>query len=451
VEAVTGPIRQAPLEETPWWQPAQKSTAMRTPKGRAIPGSPPPNDLGGAGFGDGVPYGTAQQPSARSEVDPAAVTRIGNSRRRTFLGVAAVALALVAGFVGGAVQERFTATSSTTTTQLGSAPAAAAAGVNPVPAGSVEQVAAGLLPSVVSVLSSSTSSSGEGSGIIVSSGGLILTNNHVVAGATALVVQFNDSTTAAATVVGADATDDLAVLKAGVTGLVPATLGTSADISVGQPVVAIGSPLGLSATVTSGIVSALNRPVRTSSTDQQTPSSGQSTTNQDTVMNAVQTDAAINPGNSGGPLVDMAGRVIGINSAIASLSSSSSGQAGSIGVGFSIPIDQAKRVAQEIIDTGHATHAVLGASVSDATTGTNSLLTVGASIGQVTAGSGADTAGLKAGDVITTVGDQHIDSADALIATIRAATPGGQVSITYTRGNTTDNTASVTLGTATSN
>ena len=167
------------------------------------------------------------------------------------------------------------------------------------------------------------------------------------------------------------------------------------------------------------------------------------------MINAVQTDAAINPGNSGGPLVDMTGRVIGINSAIASLSSGSSGQAGSIGVGFAIPIDQAKRIAQEIIDTGHATHAVLGAAVSDATTGTNSLLTTGASIGKVTAGSGADTAGLKAGDVITKVGDQHVDSADALIATIHATAPGSQVTITYTRGNTTDNTATVTLGTAT--
>jgi putative serine protease PepD len=168
------------------------------------------------------------------------------------------------------------------------------------------------------------------------------------------------------------------------------------------------------------------------------------------VIDAIQTDAAINPGNSGGALVNMNGELVGVNSAIATLGGDSAdAQSGSIGLGFAIPIDQAKRIAQEIIDTGHATHAVLGAAVSDATTGTNSLLTTGASIGKVTAGSGADTAGLKAGDVITKVGDQRVDSADALIATIRATTPGSQVSITYTRGNTTDNTATVTLGTAT--
>ncbi len=216
----------------------------------------------------------------------------------------------------------------------------------PAPAGSVQEVAAKVLPSTVSVLASSGQSAGEGSGIILTADGLILTNNHVIAGATDIQVRFNDGTTATAKVVGADATDDLAVLRAdGVSGLSPATLGSSGDLVVGQPVVAIGSPLGLSATVTSGIVSALNRPVRTSSADQ-------SRSAQDTVMNAVQTDAAINPGNSGGALVDMSGNVIGINSAIASLSSNEQGEAGSIGVGFAIPIDQAKRIAQEIIDTG---------------------------------------------------------------------------------------------------
>ncbi len=203
----------------------------------------------------------------------------------------------------------------------------------------------------------------------------------------------------------------------GVSGLTPATLGSSADLAVGQPVVAIGSPLGLSATVTSGIVSALNRPVRTSG---EADAAGQS---QDTVINAVQTDAAINPGNSGGALVDMNGAVIGINSAIASLSQSSDGsQAGSIGVGFAIPIDQAKRIAQEIIDTGKATHAVLGASVGDAADQTSQIPT-GAKIASVTAGSGAEAAGLQAGDVITGIGNQSVESADALIAAVRSSTP----------------------------
>jgi putative serine protease PepD len=164
-------------------------------------------------------------------------------------------------------------------------------------------------------------------------------------------------------------------------------------------------------------------------------------------MDAIQTDAAINPGNSGGPLVDLTGKVIGINAAIASLSSTSSSQGGSIGVGFAIPIDQAKRIAQEIIDTGHATRAVLGASVADATAGANGLLTVGATVGQVTAGGPADTTGLKAGDVITKVGDQRIDSADALIAAVRATAPNTAVTITYIRG-TASSTVTVTLGSA---
>jgi len=275
---------------------------------------------------------------------------------------------------------------------------------------------------------------------------MILTNYHVVAGATDLEVRFNDGTTASATIVGATATDDLAVIKAeGVSGLTPAVLGSSADLQVGQPVVAIGSPLGLSSTVTSGIVSALNRPVRTASAQEST--GGQS---QDTVINAVQTDAAINPGNSGGALVDMNGAVIGINSAIASLSASADGsQPGSIGVGFAIPVDQAKRIAQEIIDTGKATHAVLGASVSDATDGSSQIPT-GARLANVTAGSGAEAAGLRIGDVITKIGNQNVESADALIAAVRSATPNGTTDVTYARDGLSE-TVTVTLGSAAAN
>jgi putative serine protease PepD len=378
----------------------------------------------------------------------------------TMIVAGTVVFALAAGFGAGALGARVTSDSAS-----GSAShtltAASVSTSKAAPAdGSVEQVAATLLPSVVSVLSSSSSSAGEGSGVILTADGMILTNNHVISGAASLQVQFNDGTTAEATVVGADPTDDLAVIKAtGVSGLTPATLGSSGDLQIGQPVVAVGSPLGLSATVTSGIVSALNRPVRTSSAEdqqqqqqQQLPGQDQQSqtgTSQDTVMNAIQTDAAINPGNSGGPLVDMSGNVIGINSAIASLSSSSS-EGGSIGVGFAIPIDQAKRIAQEIIDTGTATHAVLGASVGDATEGDNSLLTVGAKVADVTAGSGAEQAGLKSGDVITKLGSQNVDSADALIAAVRSATPNSQVDVTYTRG-TESNTVTVTLGSASAN
>jgi putative serine protease PepD len=371
-------------------------------------------------------------------------------RRKTSLVVATTtALALVAGFAGGwagsAWESNNSAASDSSLSRLNTG-ASVSQNLTPAPAGSVQEVAAKVLPSVVSVLASSGQSAGEGSGVILTADGLILTNNHVVDGATDLEVRFNDGTTATATVVGKTATDDLAVIKAdGVSGLTPASLGSSGGLQVGQQVVAIGSPLGLSATVTSGIVSALNRPVRTASEEQTSRSQAQ-----DTVINAVQTDAAINPGNSGGALVDMNGNVIGINSAIASLSDTSSGgQAGNIGVGFAIPIDQAKRIAQEIIDNGKATHAVLGASVGDATDG-NSQITTGAKIASVTPGSGAESAGLQAGDVVTSIGNVKIESADALIAAVRAQTPNGTTTVTFTRDGKSQ-TVNVTLGSAAAN
>ena len=350
-----------------------------------------------------------------------------------------VVLSLAAGFGGGvlAANREDTTTGSTGSTSPSRVSGAAAA------TGSVQAVAAAVLPSVVSVVAASSTAEDEGSGLVLTDSGLILTNNHVIDAAKTITVQFNDGTTAKAAVVGADATDDLAVLRvSGVSGLVPATLGSSASLAVGQQVVAIGSPLGYSETVTSGIVSALNRPVRTSSAQ-----SSDSSNAQDTVLNAIQTDAAINPGNSGGPLVDMNGQVVGINSAIASLSGGQNGQTGSIGVGFAIPIDQAWRVAQEIIDTGHATHAVLGAMVRDSVDASTGISN-GALIASVTAGGGAQKAGLKAGDIVTKVGAQPIGSSDALVATIRSAAPSSTVKITYLRDSATA-TATVTLGSAT--
>jgi putative serine protease PepD len=361
--------------------------------------------------------------------------------RAAVVGVAIAALALASGFGGGLIGSSMaggdSATSQGTLAPRATGQVASDTSSPSTPLGSVQQVAATVLPSVVSVVAMSQQGEGEGSGVVLTSSGLILTNNHVIDGAATLTVQFNDGTTANATVVGADPTDDLAVIRAaGVSGLTPAVLGSSADVRVGQQVVAIGSPLGLSATVTTGIVSALNRPVRTEQ--------AQSPQAQGTVLSAIQTDAAINPGNSGGPLVDMSGRVIGINSAIAALSSSSDGQSGSIGVGFAIPIDQAYRIAQEIIDTGTATHAVLGASVTDAVDQSRGI-TTGAKIADITAGSGAAKAGLKAGDVVTKVGSVPIESADALVATIRSSAPGGTINLTYIRGGQ-PHTVSVTLG-----
>ncbi|GGM00139.1 S1C family serine protease [Nakamurella endophytica] len=390
----------------------------------------------GSGTGTGTGTLTAQRP--------------GRARRTAAIVGSTVVLALGAGFGGGVVGARVADSGTGVDSSLSqSAPAntvSSTTPAQPAAAGSVQSVATKLLPSVVSIVSLSQSAEGEGSGVILSSDGLILTNNHVIAGASTLTVRFNDGTSAQAKVIGADATDDLAVIKAqGVSGLTVAALGKSSDLQVGQPVVAVGSPLGLSATVTSGIVSALNRPVRTAAEDQTSQSA------QDTVLNAIQTDAAINPGNSGGPLVNMQGQVIGINSAIASLSSGQS-QAGSIGVGFAIPIDQARRIAQEIVDTGSASHAVLGASVTDATTGSQggtTGLSTGARLAAITSGGGANKAGLEVGDVVTKVGNQTVESADALIAAIRSATPNGQIQVTYLRDGKTA-TDTVTLGSATS-
>jgi putative serine protease PepD len=299
-----------------------------------------------------------------------------------------------------------------------------------------------VLPSVVSIEVTTAQGGDEGTGIVLSSDGLILTNNHVVAdaaqGGGTISVTLNDGTTAPATIVGRDTVTDLAVIKAkGVSGLKKATLGSSANLEPGEQVVAIGSPLGLQGTVTSGIISALNRPVRTGD------ASGTETAS--TVIDAIQTDAAINPGNSGGPLVNLRGEVVGINSAIASLGASAGSQSGSIGLGFSIPIDQAKTIATQLIDTGSATHAQLGVSVRDATSSANSTFSDGAAVAAVTQGGAAAGAGLAAGDVITKVGDRTVDSSDALIAAIRSHRPGDKVVLTYLQGGKTATTR-VTLG-----
>lgn len=412
------------------------------------------------GIAGAVGYPGSFQPTAAPGAAPGgsvatATRRPGRTKRAA--SVAALTAVLLgggfgAGYWGGHVaDDNAAATDSSLSQQV---PSPVVSNVQPV-SGGVEAVANKLLPSVVSILSISSSQSGEGSGVILSPDGLILTNNHVIAGATDLTVKFNDGHTATAKVIGADATDDLAVIKAsGVSGLTVATFGSSAKVKVGQQVVAVGSPLGLSATVTSGIVSALNRPVRTAAEQSQQQTG--SASSQNTVLNAIQTDAAINPGNSGGALVDMSGAVVGINSAIASLSSGS-GQSGSIGVGFAIPIDQARRIAQEILNTGHANHAVLGASVGDApdssaadpTKAAQAGLSVGAKVASLVKGGGAEAAGLQAGDVITKIADTPVGSADALIATVRSSAPGGKVAITYLRGSETK-TTTVTLGSAVS-
>ena len=290
------------------------------------------------------------------------------------------------------------------------------------PEGSTEQVAQSVLPSVVSIQVASAMGGEEVSGSIISSDGLVLTNAHVAGKPNAqLQVTLNDGSVHPADLVGADAATDIAVIKIrDVKDLPVISFGDSDQVQVGQSVIAIGSPLGLASTVTTGIVSALNRPVRASDTG------GESS-----LIDAIQTDAAINPGNSGGPLVDMNGNLIGMNSGIASLSST--GQSGSIGLGFAIPSTFAKRVADQLVQDGEAVQPMLGVNVlRDDLNYPNRPQVKGAVIGGVAPDSPAQRAGLKEGDVVTKLNDRLIDSSDALIAAVRSHDFGETVTLEVT-------------------
>ncbi|MGN6686184.1 MAG: trypsin-like peptidase domain-containing protein [Actinomycetales bacterium] len=462
----------------PWWSPepdaseraaapepaahptAEPARPETGPVGRgpndAVPGSPSSGADPSSSPWARDPHETQQLPFlfAAPQDDqrrggPQAETGRQRRGRRSAMGVAAViAAAAIGGGAGAATTYALTthdSSTSTLSTPAASALPSTASGEQAkavTPAGSVAAVAQAVLPSVVQITVRSASESGTGTGFVISGDGEILTNNHVVAGATdgqgSVTVEFNDGQRVEARILGTDPTTDLAVIKVnGVKDLKPVKLGSSSDLQVGQQVVAIGSPLGLSGTVTSGIVSALDRPVRTGGAD----ASGEDRT---TVIDAIQTDAAINPGNSGGPLVDMSGRVVGINSAIATLGASAGGQSGSIGLGFSIPIDQARPIAQQLAQGQSATHALLGVSVTDVTDNGEP---AGAGVQQVTPGSAAAQGGIEAGSVITKVDSRVIDTADTLIAEIRSHRPGEKVTVTWLpRGSSTPKSASVTLG-----
>ncbi|HEU5334224.1 MAG TPA: trypsin-like peptidase domain-containing protein [Actinocrinis sp.] len=420
--------------------PPQAWGAVPAPGGPGVP--PPPNwatpaPSGLSPFGGPDPNAAAQEPK-----------KPGGPGRMVL--VAAIVAALIGAGVGAGVTYALKGNnnSSSASSLTSSNSTSTGSGLNTASPNStqVTSVAAKVLPSVVTITVTASDGSGdEGTGIIISSDGQILTNNHVIATAAtsnaSVTVTFDNGKITPATILGRDTSSDLAVIKAsGVTGLTKADLGDSSTLSVGQAVVAIGAPLGLSNTVTTGIVSALNRPV--------SPSSDSSSSSQsNSVLDAIQTDAAINPGNSGGPLVDMSGKVIGINSAIATASSDSlsGGTSGSIGLGFAIPINQAEWVAKELVASGTATHSLLGVSVTDPTA---TATQAGAVVGTVTAGGPADKAGLKKGDVITKVDDQQIGGADSLVAAIRSYQPGTKVMLTYQRGGQAT-TAQVTLSSAT--
>jgi len=297
---------------------------------------------------------------------------------------------------------------------------------------SVAGLANRVLPSVVSI---TTAAGSSGSGFIIDSSGFILTNNHVVENAALskakIVVTLNNGEEFESKIVGRDASYDLAVLKILATGLPALQFGDSDKVAVGDSVIAIGSPLGLSGTVTLGIISAKDRAVTAGG------SAGESS-----FINALQTDAAINPGNSGGPLINTAGAVIGVNSAIATLSGLSNSQAGSIGLGFAIPINQARKTADQLITTGKASYPVMGVSIDMNFAGPGAKVTT--ADGAILPGGPAQKAGIKPGDLIIEFGGKAINNADELIVAIRAKNIGDRVEVKFKRGSSTRSTT-VTL------
>ncbi len=301
--------------------------------------------------------------------------------------------------------------------------------------GSVADIAKRVIPSVVSIEASAKNGGSTGTGFVVESNGYILTNNHVIAGAVAakgsIEVTLNNGKTFVAKVIGRDAAYDLAVLKIATTGLTALQFGDSDKVAVGDSVIAIGSPLGLSGTVTLGIISAKDRAV----------TAGESG-NDNSFINALQTDAAINPGNSGGPLVDSTGAVIGVNSAIATLGSSFGSQSGSIGLGFAIPINQARKTADQLIKNGKATYPVIGVSIDMKYEGDGAMISK--TDNAILPGGPAALAGLKPGDIITKFEGRTILSSEELIVAIRSKSVGDKVVLTYTRNNVTA-TATLTL------
>ncbi len=367
-------------------------------------GPPPPGDTGA------VP--AAPGPGARLSVREMLFGGRVHPRALAVLGV----LALLIGTVGGLVG-RWTADSASVLTDPG-------ATLTPVtqakerPPGSVAGIAARVLPAVVSIEVRVGDQGGTGSGVVIDPTGYVLTNNHVVAPAAqvpgaGIEAIFSDGTRTPARIVGRDPKTDLAVVKVGVSNPTVAQIGSSATLAVGDAVLAIGSPFGLVGTVTDGIVSALHRPVRLDGAG-------------DAVIDAIQTDAAINPGNSGGPLVDSTGAVVGINTAIRS---PGQGEGGSIGLGFAIPIDDARAIAQELIRTGVVKHAVLGVNAKSVTDGT----TDGAQVENVVQGGAAAAAGILEGDVIVRLGDRHVGGADELAVAVRETAPGTPVTVQLVR------------------
>jgi S1-C subfamily serine protease len=420
--APTTPAQPAYSGHSPWAAPPQ---AQQPPTPPYYPG-----------------YGG--HPTSAPGSAPESIAAGTPSRRagRIRIGIAGlVAGALIGGGAGAGVAGLIDDPAATSST---SASAQNVTIKNPETATTATAAAAKAAPSVVTIYVSSGSNSGSGSGVVLTDDGYVLTNNHVVTlegnGTGTVQVRTADGTLYDATVVGTDPSSDLAVVKLdGASGLTPATFANSDKVQVGDVAVAIGAPLGLSNTVTDGIVSATGRAVETGSTQDDS-----------TVIDAIQTDAAINPGNSGGALVNGAGEVIGINSAIATVAAGAPGtqsQSGNIGVGFAIPANTAERIAKELIANGKATHAFLGVSTQTAADDQNSGVGNGAEIVSVEPDTAASKAGLKAGDVVTAVGDRPVSTSTELTAAVRSKAPGDTVTLTVRRGSDSS-TVEVTLGSA---
>ncbi|MFH8837360.1 S1C family serine protease [Streptomyces sp. NPDC017868] len=437
-------VPQAAPEPTPQTAPqpapqpvpqADEPTAVQA----AVPAAPPAAAAPAGGWPPPPPPAVPAWGAPHPPAPEAPRRRIGG------LVAAVLVASLVAGGIGGGIgywaAERGDNGFSSTTVSSGQAPASFKR--DP---GTVAAVAAKALPSVVTIQAKSGGQDGEGgtgTGFVYDQEGHIVTNNHVVASAAdggTLSVTFSDGKTYDAEVVGRAEGYDVAVLKLkdAPKGLTPLPLGDSDKVAVGDSTIAIGAPFGLSNTVTTGIISAKNRPV----------ASGDGSGGSNSYMSALQTDASINPGNSGGPLLDASGAVIGINSAIQSTSGGfGQSQAGSIGLGFAIPVNQAKNVAQQLIKTGKPVYPVIGATVNMNDKGQGATIATQGSGGTapVTPDGPAAKAGLKAGDVITGFGDHPIDSGRTLISEIWTYKPGDSVKITYERDGKTA-TATVTLG-----
>jgi putative serine protease PepD len=461
----TAPLPR-PVQEAPAPQPTQTGGpryGQHTPYGTDAPQQPgqqhgqqpdqhpaqhPAHHPAGHQQAPGRPeWGSQQQPAAHHDPSnpylhpdaPAAGARTTTRERRPRAWVpvasaAVIAALLASGGTAALVSGLDDDGASTSIAAVGRSDSSDAAPVEDSTAENPDwqAVTAAVAPSVVAIQVSSQQGGSEGSGLVIDDAGHVLTNNHVVSGAANGTVQvtLSDGRLFEATIVGTDPSTDLAVVQIqdAPDDLQPVAMGDSDAVQVGDPVLAVGNPLGLANTATTGIVSALDRPVSATGED----------ATDSVVTNAIQVDAAINPGNSGGPLFNASGQVIGITSSIATLSSGTGGQSGSIGLGFAIPVNLAKNISGQLIENGSAQHAFLGVTMSDGTATADGVTRRGAQVQDVTPGSPAAEAGLRSGDVIVAIDDEPVNGAESLTAFVRERTAGQESTLTVVRGSSAE-------------